>query len=72
MHRRKCFGCIKKPLAGASSVEQALKPSVPPSDTRALQRQIELLRERLANMDAVIDDLLEWLDADAEKCRRTR
>ena len=49
-----------------------MKQSVPPSDPGALQREIELLRERLADKDGVIDDLRQRLDTEAEERRRTQ
>jgi excisionase family DNA binding protein len=60
------------PVTSASNAEQALKQSVPPSDTVALQREIELLRERLTDKDGVIDDLRQRLDTEAEERRRTQ
>jgi len=60
------------PVTGASNAEQPLKQSVPHSDTGALQREIELLRERLIDKDGVIDDLRQRLDTEAEERRRTQ
>ena len=60
------------PVTSAGNAEQALKQSVPPSDTGALQREIELLRERLADKDGVIGDLRARLDTEAEERRRTQ
>lgn len=60
------------PVTSASNAEQALKQSVPPSDTGVLQREIELLRERLADKDGVIGDLRQRLDTEAEERRRTQ
>ena len=50
--------------------EQHLKQTVPPSDSNALQREIELLRERITDKDAVIDDLRCRLDAEGEERRK--
>jgi hypothetical protein len=60
------------PVTLTSDAEQAVKQSVPPSDTIALQREIELMRERLADKDDVITDLRTRLDAEAEERRRTQ
>ena len=50
--------------------EQHLKQTVPPSDSNALQREIELLRGRITDKDAVIDDLRCRLDAEGEERRK--
>ena len=55
----------------AGNAEQDLKRSVPP-ETAVLQREIELLRERLTDKDEVIDDLRARLDGEAEERRRTQ
>lgn len=41
-----------------------------PSGTGVLTREVELLRERLADKDSVIDDLRRRLDTEAEERRR--
>jgi len=60
------------PVTHASNAEQDLKQSVPPRDTPVLHREIELLRERLADKESVIEDLRTRLDAEAEERRRTQ
>lgn len=60
------------PVTRASNAEHGLKQSVPPSDTPILHREIELLRERLADKESVIEDLRTRLDAEAEERRRTQ
>ena len=60
------------PVTRNGHAEQDLKQSVPPSDPGALQREIVLLRERLADKDGVIDDLRQRLDTEAEERRRTQ
>jgi hypothetical protein len=40
------------------------------SDTGGLRVEVEMLRERLADKDAVIEDLRRRLDAEAEERRR--
>lgn len=51
------------PIGHVATVEKDSKDSV-------LQREIELLRERLADKDSVIDDLRRRLDSEAEERRR--
>jgi len=63
---------VFQPVTDAGNAEQSLKQSVPPSDTYALQREVELLRERLADKDGVIADLRTRLDAEGEERRRTQ
>ena len=46
------------------------QPSEPPAGTGFEQREIELLRERLADKDAVIEDLRRRLDFESEERRR--
>jgi excisionase family DNA binding protein len=58
------------PANDTGNAEQVLKQTVLPSDAGMLQREIDLLRERLADKDAVIDDLRHRLDAEAEERRK--
>ena len=49
-----------------------VKQSETPHETSVLQREIELLRERLGDKDNVIDDLRRRLDEEAEERRMTQ
>ncbi len=49
-----------------------MKQSETPHETSALQREIELLRERLGDKDNVIDDLRRRLDEETEERRMTQ
>jgi hypothetical protein len=62
---------VFQPVTHTGNAEQDLKRSVPP-ETVVLQREIELLRERLTDKDEVIDDLRARLDSEAEERRRTQ
>lgn len=55
---------------GNGSGNPNMKQSETPQETSALQREIELLRERLNDKDEVISDLRRRLDAESEE-RRT-
>jgi hypothetical protein len=59
------------PAVPLSSNDNAgsLRSETPPAQM-TLQREIELLRERLADKDTVIDDLRRGLDAEGEERRR--
>jgi hypothetical protein len=59
------------PVTGTGNADQAVKQSVPPSDTSTLQREVDLLRERLGDKDDVIADLRTRLDQ-AERERREK
>ena len=58
------------PLPLASNVTGTLKQSETPHETGVLQREIELLRERLDDKDNVIEDLRRRLDTEAEERRK--
>jgi hypothetical protein len=56
------------PVTRDGDSEQAMKQSVALNDTSTLQREAELLRERLADKEGVIGDLRARLDrAEAER-----
>lgn len=59
-------------VTDTSNTEQHLKQDVLSSETVSLQREVTLLRERLADKDGVINDLRTRLDAEAEERRRTQ
>jgi hypothetical protein len=63
---------VFQPVNDTGNAEQALKQSVPPNNAMVLQREVELLRERLADKDGVIDDLRQRLNAEGEERRRTQ
>ena len=54
---------------GNGSGNPNMKQSETPQETSALQREIELLRERLNDKDEVIGDLRRRLDAESEERR---
>jgi excisionase family DNA binding protein len=58
------------PLSRASNVTGTVKQSETPHETGVLQREIELLRERLDDKDNVIEDLRRRLDTEAEERRK--
>lgn len=63
---------VFQPVTDTGNAEQAMKQSVPPSDTMMLQREVDLLRERLTDKDGVIADLRTRLDVEGEERRRTQ
>jgi hypothetical protein len=58
------------PVSIASNETPDLKRSDTPALQATLQREIELLRERLTDKDAVIDDLRKRLDREGEERRK--
>lgn len=56
------------PVSCTSNKEQVVKQSVPP----ALQSEIELLRQMLADKDATILDLRQRLDCEGEERRKAQ
>ena len=57
------------PANDTGNAEQHLKQSDTPSDTNALQREVGVLRERLADKDGVIEDLRRRLDQSEQERR---
>ncbi len=57
---------------GNGSGNPTMKQLETPNEANALQREIELLRERLGDKDNVIDDLRRRLDEEAEERRMTQ
>jgi molecular chaperone GrpE (heat shock protein) len=57
-----------KPVSNSHEIH--LDPPDKPIENRVLEREIELLRERLADKDAVIDDLRRRLDEESEDRRK--
>jgi excisionase family DNA binding protein len=57
------------PANDTGNVEQHLKQSDTPSDTNVLQREVGVLRERLADKDSVIEDLRRRLDQSEQERR---
>ena len=57
---------------GNGSGNPNMKQLETPNEANALQREIELLRERLGDKDNVIDDLCRRLDEEAEERRMTQ
>ena len=57
---------------GNGSGNPTMKQLETPIEANALQREIELLRERLGDKDNVIDDLRRRLDEEAEERRMTQ
>ena len=57
---------------GNGSGNPNMKQLETPNEANALQREIELLRERLGDKDNVIDDLRRRLDEEAEERRMTQ
>lgn len=57
---------------GNGSSNPPMKQSATPNETSSLQREIELLRERLNDKDSVIADLRQRLDQEAEERRMTQ
>lgn len=61
---------IFPPVTSASNDNPDLLRSETLPDTPTLRREIELLRERIADKDAVIDDLRQRLDREGEERRK--
>lgn len=61
---------LHRAFPGHSDGAVVLARSVTANDTGELRVEVEMLRERLADKDAVIDDLRRRLDAEAEERRR--
>ena len=57
---------------GNGSSNPSMKQSATQNETSALQREIELLRERINDKDGVIHDLRQRLDQEAEERRMTQ
>ena len=57
---------------GNGSGNPNMKQLETPNEANALQREIELLRERLGDKDNVIDDLRRRFDEEAEERRMTQ
>ena len=60
---------IFPPANDTGNAEQHLKQNDTPSDTHALQREVGVLRERLADKDGVIEDLRRRLDQSEQERR---
>ena len=58
-----------QPLTQPVKCNDMQPPTLPP-ENNALQKEIELLRERIEDKDSVIDDLRQRLDKESEERRK--